>query len=179
MTITGDHKNMSQTENFKAAFRNHPGGVAILTADSGDGPVGLTATSVSSVSANPPMLMFSVSDHSSTGPALKKAETVVVHLLSDQEVELAKTFATSGIDRFADESSWARLDTGEPYLLAAATWLRGKVVNQMEAGDSTIVVIEILEVTLPEGSDAEPAGPRPLVYHNRIWHSLSETSTLG
>jgi len=170
---------MSHTENFKAAFRNHPGGVAVLTADSGDGPVGLTATSVSSVSADPPMLMFSISGLSSTGPALLKAETVVVHLLGEQQVELAKTFATSGIDRFADQASWARLTTGEPYLVSAPTWLRGKVVNQMEAGGSTIVVIEILEVRLPEeGQDAQH-GQRPLVYHNRTWHALGDSSALG
>jgi flavin reductase (DIM6/NTAB) family NADH-FMN oxidoreductase RutF len=127
------------------------------------------------------MLMFSVSGHSSTGPALKKAQTVVVHLLGEQHVELAKMFATSGIDRFADDTSWSRLETGEPYLLAATTWLRGKVVNQLEAGESTIVVIEILEVRLPEDVDGAVAedAQRPLVYHNRTWHSLSEFSSLG
>lgn len=170
---------MAHTENFKAAFRNYPGGVAVLTADSGDGPLGLTATSVSSVSADPPMLMFSISGISSTGPAFLKAETVVVHLLNEQHVELAKTFATSGINRFADETSWARLATGEPYLLAATTWLRGKVVNQIKAGGATIVVIEILEVRLPEEGNDAPSGQRPLVYHNRTWHALSEFSDLG
>jgi len=172
---------MSHTDDFKAAFRNHPGGVAVITADSGDGPIGLTATSVSSVSANPPMLMFSVSGQSSTGPALKKAQTVVVHLLGEQHVELAKTFATSGIDRFADAASWSRLETGEPYLLSATTWLRGKVINQMEAGESTIVVIEILDVRLPAGAGGDEASAvqRPLVYHNRTWHSLSDSSTLS
>jgi len=172
---------MAHTDDFKAAFRNHPGGVAVLTADSGAGPVGLTATSVSSVSANPPMLMFSVSDHSSSGPALKKATTVVVHLLGEQHVELAKTFATSGVDRFADETTWSRLETGEPYILAATTWLRGKVVNLVPAGESTIVVIEILDVRLPTEEEDNAAGEahRPLVYHNRAWHSLSDSSTLG
>lgn len=172
---------MAHTDDFKAAFRNHPGGVAVLTADSGDGPVGLTATSVSSVSANPPMLMFSVSDHSSSGPAVKKASTVVVHLLGEQHVELAKTFATSGIDRFANETTWSRLETGEPYLLAATTWLRGKVVNLVPAGESTIVVIEILDVRLPteEEDNGDGEAHRPLVYHNRAWHSLSDSSTLG
>ena len=170
---------MSHTENFKTAFRNHPGGVAVLTADAGDGPVGLTATSVSSVSAHPPMLMFSISGLSSTGPAFLKAETVVVHLLGEQEVELAKTFATSGIDRFADQASWARLKTGEPYLLAAPTWMRGKVVNQMAAGGSTVVVIEILEVRLPTEAPEGTDHPRPLVYHNRTWHALGDSSALG
>ncbi len=170
---------MSHTADFTAAFRHHPAGVAVLTADSGDGPVGLTATSVASISADPPMLMFSLSGRSSSGPALKKAETVVVHLLGEQQVELAKTFATSGIDRFADASSWSRLETGEPFLLNATTWMRGKVVNQMDAGDSTVVVIEILEVTLPIEGSPEAENQRPLVYHNRTWHTLNDSSSLG
>lgn len=170
---------MAHSDDFKAAFRNHPAGVAVITADSGDGPIGLTATSVFSVSANPPMLVFSLSGHSSTGPAMKAADTVVVHLLGEHQVELAKTFATSGIDRFADTSSWSRLETGEPFLPAAATWMRGKVVSQMEAGDSTIVAVEVTQVSLPDESEDGADDPRPLVYHNRTWHTLSAASTIG
>ena len=50
-------------DDFKAAFRHHPAGVAVITADAGRGPVMLTATSVSSVSAEPALLMFSLSAH--------------------------------------------------------------------------------------------------------------------
>jgi flavin reductase (DIM6/NTAB) family NADH-FMN oxidoreductase RutF len=170
---------MSHADDFKAAFRNHPAGVAVITADAGAGPVGLTATSVFSVSANPPMLVFSLSAHSSSGPAMKAADTVVVHLLGEDQVDVAKTFSTSGIDRFADTSTWSRLETGEPFLPAAATWMRGKVVSQMEAGDSTIVAVEVLQVSLPnEGVDGADE-PRPLVYHNRTWHTLSAASTIN
>ena len=42
------------TDRFVTAFRNHPAGVALVTADPGDGPVAMTATSVCSVDANPP-----------------------------------------------------------------------------------------------------------------------------
>jgi len=108
---------------------------------------------------------------------MKTADTVVVHLLGEDQVDVAKTFSTSGIDRFADTSTWSRLETGEPYLPSAATWMRGKVVSQMEAGDSTIVAVEVLQVSLPnEGEGAED--PRPLVYHNRTWHTLSAASAI-
>ncbi len=65
----------------------------------------LTATSVASVSADPPMLMFSVSDASSSSPTVAAADTVVVHLLAAEQLHLAKLGATSGIDRFADAPS--------------------------------------------------------------------------
>src|SRR5690606_6346542 len=68
-------------DDYKAVFRHHPGGVALITAVGPDGPVALTATSVASVSAEPPLLVFSVSAMSSSLPALKVAETVIVHFL--------------------------------------------------------------------------------------------------
>lgn len=170
---------MTHSDDFKAAFRNHPAGVAVITADPGSGPVGLTATSVASVSTNPPLLVFSLSAHSSTGPAVNAAETVVVHFLEDKHLELAKTFATSGIDRFADASIWSRLTTGEPFLPAVSTWMRGKIVNRMEAGDSTIIAVEILDVRVPASDTPTTAPSSPLVYHNRTWHALSADSTIG
>src|ERR1700712_2067372 len=87
---------------FKLAFRNHPAGVAVITADAGDGPVGLTATSVFSVSAEPALLVFSISALSSSAPTINRADTVVVHLLGADQLELAKLFSTKGADRFAD-----------------------------------------------------------------------------
>ncbi|AUI51502.1 flavin reductase family protein [Arthrobacter crystallopoietes] len=171
----GAFEDMLSADRFKAAFRNHPAGVAVVTADPGDGPVGLTASSVISVSANPPLLVFSLSAYSSAAPALARAETVVVHLLGADHVHLAKTFATAGIDRFADNDSWSRLVTGEPVLAEAPTWLRGRIVQRMEAGDSTVVAVQVLQVQTPEPEET----PDPLVYHNRAWHRLGEQSVLA
>lgn len=170
-------EDMLSADEFKAAFRNHPAGVAVVTADAGDGPVGLTATSVISVSANPALLVFSLSAFSSTAPALARAETLVVHLLGADQMALAKTFATSGIDRFADTSSWSRLVTGEPVLNGAPTWLRGRIVDRMQAGDSTVVAVQVLQASVAEPApDAETS---PLIYHNRSWHRLSELSAIS
>ena len=158
---------------FKQAFRHHAAGVAVITADAGDGPVGMTATSVFSVSAEPPLLVFSISGRTSSAPTIKRAETVVVHLLGRDQLDIARLCSTSGIDRFADSSIWRCLDTGEPYFPAARIRIRGKVINRMEAGDSTVVAVHALDASLPDD------GPHdPLVYHDRIWHSLGAHSRL-
>jgi flavin reductase (DIM6/NTAB) family NADH-FMN oxidoreductase RutF len=159
-------------DEFKLAFRNHAAGVAVVTADAGDGPVGLTATSVFSVSAEPPLLVFSVSDRSSSAPTLQRAETVIVHLLGADQLDLAKLCATSGIDRFADRSIWDRLVTGEPYFPAAHAWIRGRVINRMEAGTSLVIAVHALQAKLPD----EAGDAAPLVYHNRAWHALGDHS---
>ncbi|ALV47452.1 flavin oxidoreductase [Arthrobacter alpinus] len=170
---------MLSADDFKSAFRNHPAGVAVITADIGEGPVGLTATSVISVSANPPLVVFSLSSASSSTPTVKRAETVVIHLLGADQIGLAKNFATSGIDRFEDTTLWSRLITGEPYLPTSNAWMRGRIVNQMDAGDSTVVAVQILQVDLPGEQGLTAQASRPLVYHNRTWHSLSETSVVS
>jgi flavin reductase (DIM6/NTAB) family NADH-FMN oxidoreductase RutF len=160
---------------FKLAFRHHPAGVALITADAGDGPVAMTATSVFSVSAEPPLFVFSISDQSSAAETITRAETLIVHLLSADQLDLAQLGATSGIDRFGDRTQWDRLLTGEPYFPAARTWIRGKVIDRMRAGTSTVVAVHALQAKLPTPAEEEAA---PLVYHNRTWHALDENSRL-
>ena len=186
-------------DDFKAAFRQHPAGVSVITADDGSGPVGLTATSVFSVSAEPPLLVFSVSSLSSSAPTITASDTVVVHLLGSEQLHIAKLCATSGIDRFADTSIWDRLPTGEPYFTGNGVWIRGRIVNRMEAGTSTVIAVHALEssVSQPQAAEdlvrAEPAAEAPapsaptfspsfdgapLVYHNRTWHRLDANSQI-
>ena len=178
---TDDQLQVLPAEQFKAAFRTHPAGVAVVTADAGDGPIALTATSVISVSADPPLLVFSVSESSSSLPTLSRAVTVVVHLLAANQLDLAILGATSGIDRFADTSIWSRLPSGEPYFTAAPVWIRGKIVDRMQAGKSVVLAVEAIEARTPErGSPAaDAAQSRPLVYHNRVWHALGEQSKIA
>lgn len=167
-------------EEFKAAFRYHPAGVAVITADTGDGPVALTATSVFSISAVPPVLGFSISALSSSTPTIRAADTVVVHLLSAEQLPLAQLASTSGIDRFADTALWSRLETGEPYFVDADTWIRGRIVSQMQVGGSTVVAVHAMQTNLAGASQGSAGGRResPLVYHDRTWHRLGAHSRL-
>lgn len=162
-------------DDFTAAFRHHPAGVAVITADAGRGPVMLTATSVSSVSAEPALLMFSLSAHSSSTPTIRRAETVVVHLLGAGQLALAQLGATSGINRFADTSLWSTLPSGDVYFPGARAWIRGRVLTSMDAGGSAIVLVEAIEASPGESADEQV----PLVYHNRAWHELGDHSQIA
>lgn len=165
-------------DDFKAVFRGYPGGVSVITADPGTGPVALTATSVVSVSVDPPLLTFSLSSLSSAAAAIAASDTIVVHLLDEHDLELAKRGATSGVDRFADESAWARLATGEPVFPSVRAWVRCAIINRMTAGGSTIIAAHALQHHLAR--DAAPgAGGSALVYHNRSWHRLGEHSAVN
>lgn len=173
---TSDHEQIQQ--HFKDTFRGHPAGVSVITADSPSGPVGLTATSVCSVSLNPPAVAFSLSAMSSTAPSIKAAETVVVHLLDSRSQDVAQRFATSGIDRF-EGTSWDRLPTGEPLLGDAAAWFRGKIVETVEIGGSTVAVMEIVQAGSRPAPEQRADSDVPLVYCNRTWHGLTPRSEIN
>lgn len=152
-------------EALKAAFRSHPAGVAIITATTPDGPVGLTASSVASVAVDPAAIMFSVTRATGSAGAILSADTFVVHLIDDEHSALAQSFATSGADRFTPEQGWTALDTGEPHLDTARAALRCRALHTIAVGTSTVVIAEVLEVlTGTQG--------RPLVYVDRRFHAL-------
>jgi len=159
-------------EQFKGVFRTHPAGVALITADPGTGPVALTATSVISVSADPPVLVFSLSELASSTPGIRAASSFVIHFLDRDRHDLAVLGSTSGIDRFADTSLWTRLPTGEPIFHGVPTWIRARPLESVSVKGSTLVIALALQV-----SDA-PGSAEPLVYHDRTWHALGDHSRL-
>lgn len=166
------------SETFKTAFRLHPAGVAVVTADPGDGPVAMTVSSLASISTEPPMLVFSASTLSSSTPAFERSETVVVHMVGSDQLWLAKLGATSGVDRFADTSTWTRLPTGEPVFPAVYAWLRGRVAHRIESGNSILYVVHIIEASVPETDQHVDDPSSPLVYHARAWHRLGDHSVV-
>lgn len=165
------------SEHFKNAFRRHPGGVAVITADCGSGPVGLTATSVTSLSASPPRLIFTVTDASSSAPTLIESDTAVVHLLDAGDLRLAQLCATSGIDRFADTTLWDRLPSGEPYFPSAADILLVRSIEKIRTAGSTIVVADVIAAH-GRPDHAQTGDRNRLVYQDRTWHSVGPHSSL-
>lgn len=153
-------------DDFRAVFRRHPAGVAVVALADGTGPVGFTATSVISVSADPPLLAFSVAGTSSSWPALREADTVAVSLLTADQADVSRVFATSGADRFA-AVPWTRLATGEPVIDGASAWLRARVLQRLPVGSSHLVTAEALAAWSGDDDTREP-----LVYHDRAYRRL-------
>lgn len=158
-------------EAFKRVFRQHPAGVAVITLRTEDDAlVGLTATSVISVSADPPILAFSIAASSSSWPALAQASSVAVSFLADDQHDVARRFAAHGIDRFA-EAGWSVLDTGEPVIDGAAAWIRGEVLQRILMGQSYLVSV------LASSSGDRP-GASAIVYRDRTYHRLGVHSAI-
>ncbi|GAA1639233.1 flavin reductase family protein [Georgenia ruanii] len=157
-------------ERFKTVFRNHPAGVAVITLRGPDGPVGFTATSVFSISAEPPLLGFSVAGTSSSLPAVRAASSLAVNFLAADQAHLATQFARKNVDRFAGVD-WLPLPSGEPVLRGGAAWVRGHIEQRTPAGESLLVVVRAVLADHDAGQD-------PLVYVDHAYHQLGEHSRL-
>ncbi|MCH0562392.1 MULTISPECIES: flavin reductase family protein [unclassified Streptomyces] len=152
---------------LRSVFRRHAAGVAVITARGADGPVGFTATSLTSVSADPPMLSFGIGTGASSWPAMSMAEHVGVHILGEHQQELAATFARSGADRFGTPTNWNEGPQGVPVLDGVLAWLVCRVAARVPAGDHRVVLAEVVM--------GDPTGPgRPLLYHQGRFTALRD-----
>jgi flavin reductase (DIM6/NTAB) family NADH-FMN oxidoreductase RutF len=96
------------TDALIGAFRRHASGVAVITTvDQQGNPVGFTATSMTSLGATPPLIMFSVARGSSSWTAIEDAKFIAVHTLGEQNLELAQRMAADHTKRFAMDD-WQR-----------------------------------------------------------------------
>ncbi|MEU8585967.1 flavin reductase family protein [Streptomyces sp. NPDC048664] len=156
---------------LRSVFRRHAAGVAVITAPGGGGPVGFTATSLTSVSAEPALVSFGIGTGASSWPAVSEAGHVGVHILGEHQEALAAVFATSGADRFAAPTAWRDGPEGVPVLDGVLAWLVCRVVARVPAGDHRIVIAEVAHGDL--GGD--PAGDgRPLLYHQGRFNALRD-----
>ncbi|WP_214103690.1 flavin reductase family protein [Acrocarpospora catenulata] len=154
-------------ELFRSVFRHHPAGVTVVTFDSPNGPVGFTATSVVSVSLEPPLLSFAIAQTSSSLDALSQADTALVHWLDAGQSHLATRFARSAGERFSDPRSWSPLPSGEPLLNGVSTWARCRLADRFAAGDHTIVIGLVVE------ANVNGAAENPLVYVDGRYHEVA------
>src|SRR5438093_11602460 len=119
---------------------SYPAGVAIVTTLDTDGtPRGLTTTAVSSVSADPPLLLVCIDLASRTLPALREGGRFVVNFLREGRSELATTFASKRDDKF-EQARWRRTASGLPLLHEdALAWAECVTVEEIERGDHVIL----------------------------------------
>lgn len=161
------------TDLFCEAFGAQAAGVAIITAEGADGePGGLTISSLSSVSAEPPIVSFSFKDRTGSAARIVDADSFLIHLIGAENVETAKLFAVSKADKFGDTSTWDRLPTGEPLLHGISRVLRVKPIGTLNAGPAVVFTAEVTDFIRHD------ANATPTVYHARRFHGLGDHSAL-
>ena len=131
-------------------------GVTIVTTRAQAGDIGLTANSFSSVSLNPPMVLWSLAKTSASIDAFRDTPHFAVHILSSEQEHLSSRFATKMADRFAGID----LDRGPddiPMLADCTARFICRTAFQYEGGDHVIFVGEVVDFTHCKSA--------PLVFH--------------
>lgn len=156
--VNGAHGSGVDPDLFRSVMRHHAKGVSIVTAG-GDSPVGFCATSLSSISLNPPLVSFTVGLHSASWTIVKTADHVMVHLLAEDQGEIAHAFARAGAPKFDPPTRWHRGPLGLPMLDDVLAWLLVAPVTWLPVADHALVVGEVTAA----GHMIDGA---PLVHHN-------------
>lgn len=146
MTSSPSRPDQDVISAFRDVFRGHPAGVTLITATVEGVPVGITATSVSSLSLDPLAVSFSFMKSTGAAGALLRAESLLVHFLSDAQAEVAAAGAASGKGKFDPALGWCTAESGEPYLPGVRATMRVKVVDTARSGDATLVAAQVLGV---------------------------------
>jgi flavin reductase (DIM6/NTAB) family NADH-FMN oxidoreductase RutF len=155
-----------------AFYRRLAAGVTVVTAGSVDGPVGATASSVTSVSLRPPLLLACLSVESRTMTAIRARGTFAVHLLAENQRHISTAFAArDGYpgQRFAGYRF--RQVLGVPVLIDAPAWAVCLLADLRRYGDHDVAVGRLV---------AAHSGPgRPLLWHDRGYWRISHAGLVS
>lgn len=157
---------------FRDVFRHHPSGVTLVTATVDDEPVGVTLSSLTSLSLAPLSVSFSLMKRTGSAGKLLRADSYVIHFLTDEQADIAYRFAQASEHKFRDSDGWVMLPTGEPFLYGSRATMRARTLDTARAGESTLIAAEILSVTAGEN---EPA----LLFQNHKFYSIDGIEPLG
>jgi len=156
------------TEALRAVFRRHASGVSVITMNDSDvNPVGFTATSMTSLGANPPLASFNVASGASSWKAMNTAEYVAIHTLGVNNIDLAKKMAAAHENRFLD-ADWNRGVHDLPIFDGVSAVLIAKVREIHAVESNAVVIVEIQEGLIGDEADA-------LIYHQRAYKTTGIT----
>ncbi len=114
-------------------------GVVVVTALADGEPVGMTCQSFSSLSLDPPLVLFSASHSSTSWPRIRATGSFAVNILSAQQERISRMFAASGTDKFAGVD-WAPGVVGAPLLGGCVAHIECRLESVYPGGDHDIVV---------------------------------------
>jgi 3-hydroxy-9,10-secoandrosta-1,3,5(10)-triene-9,17-dione monooxygenase reductase component len=151
---------------FRSVLGHFATGVTIITATDGGEPVGMAANSFTSLSLDPPLILFCVSHSSSTWPRIEAAGTFAVNILGEDHAQLSQLFAQRGADRFGS-TAWRPGVSGAPVLEDAIAYLDCRFEAEYPGGDHKIVVGRVLDLDVREGA-------RPLLFYRGGYERMHE-----
>jgi len=146
------------TLELRRALGQFATGVTVVTTRAPDGtPAGITVNSFTSVSLDPPLMLWCLGRDAATFDIFRVAEQHLVNVLAAEQLDVARRFATRGADRFAGVR-WSPTDAGLPRLDGCLAWFECAIRSRYEEGDHLILVGRIDSFEVTHG--------RPLIFHD-------------
>ncbi|WP_076999500.1 flavin reductase [Variovorax sp. KK3] len=154
---------------FRQLLGCFPTGVAVITTTAPDGePAGLTCNSFSSVSLDPPLVLFSLRNASRLLTTFQAADGFVINILSEQQDALSGRFASSKIENKFEGVAWRAGQLGMPLIDDCLASFECRVHAAHEAGDHTIFIGEVQHLS---GGGPDQA----LVFYKGAYMMLAES----
>lgn len=149
--------NCKEPRNIRNLLGQFATGVTVITTRGQDGrKIGMTANSFSSLSLDPPLILWSLSKTAPSLPDFVAASHFAIHVLGHQQHDISGHFSKGAEDKFANIAH-QMCDLGLPILEESLATLVCRNVNQYEGGDHLIFIGEIEHYRQTQGD--------PLVFH--------------
>jgi flavin reductase (DIM6/NTAB) family NADH-FMN oxidoreductase RutF len=154
--VTGDE--------FRQACGRFATGVTIATVtDTAGAPHGLTVSSFTSVSLEPPLVLICLGHEISNIESFRSAKYFGINVLGEDQLEVSERFARKGQDRF-EGLAWGPGTTGVPLLASGLAQMECAIHTRIPMGDHDIFVGEMVAARVCEGS--------PLLYFASTYRKL-------
>lgn len=140
-------------------------GVSVVTAQGGEGPAGVTANALSSLSLDPPLALVCFDLSSRTLRAVRESERFCINMLADGQEEVSRLFATkhSHEEKFAQIIH--RFELGVPVIDGCLAWLACELDSEFRRGDHVVAIGNVCG-----GSTNDAA--TPLLYYRGAYSTL-------
>lgn len=158
------------SEAMRRTMRLWSCGVTVVTTSDGENRTGMTASSFTSVSLEPPLILVCLYKTAGTTRMIEQAGVFGVSILAEDQAEISSQFAgytklPDGADRFYNIETFTA-QTGSPLLTDSIGWLDCRVYGVQDGGTHLIIVGEVIAT----GRKDNPIWP--LVYHNRSYRQF-------
>ncbi|KGT89266.1 hypothetical protein NG99_19875 [Erwinia typographi] len=151
---------------FRHALGQFATGVTVVTARQPDGSLlGMTVSSFNSLSLNPPLVLFSLAQHSTSGTTLRELDHYAINVLSQEQSELSGHFARPG-DKSWSGIAWRPGEYDLPLLEGALASFECASWNHYEGGDHIIFLGQVMAYHLPQPTTS------PLIFFRGGYHAL-------
>lgn len=144
------------TRDFRTALARFATGVTVVTTMTGRGPLGITVNSFTSVSLDPPLVLWCAAKRSRRFDAFAAAEHFAIHVLGDDQGDLSHRFARGGHD--FDGTGWELRDPGVPILSECIARFECAMHASHDSGDHRIILGRVLRSAWREGA--------PMLFHD-------------